>query len=79
MKHTSETAKKICPACCGGEKRTLNIESEMPHLEIGDRVKLRGDMGSFTMKIRDIKNDWFVECSFWGTKRHINALFLRKI
>ena len=70
---------KVCPACVGGEDRELNIKDKMGHFEIGDRVKLRGDMGSFKMKITDIKNDWFAECSFWGTKRHINMLFLRKV
>jgi len=79
MKHTSETAKKVCPACIGGEMRELPIKAEMPHLEIGDRVKLHGDLGGFVMKVVDIKNDWYVECSFWGTKRHVNALFLSKI
>ena len=27
MKHTSETAKKVCPACVGGEMRELPIKA----------------------------------------------------
>jgi len=47
--------------------------------KIGDKVKLRGDMGSFKMKIKKIHNEWYCKCSFWGTKRHINMVYLEKI
>lgn len=58
---------------------TLTIKRDIPQFRMGDKVQLRGDMGSFKMTILKIHNEWYATCSFQGTKRHINMIFLTKV
>jgi len=41
---------------------------------VGQRVKTRGDMGSFNLKITNVRNDYYCTCKTWilGKKRHFN-------
>lgn len=47
--------------------------------KVGDKVRTRGDMGSFKLTVIAISNDHYCICKGYGKPRHFNASFLELI
>jgi hypothetical protein len=58
-------------------KYKLEITGQPTPFQVGDNVKLRGDMGGFHMTVARIWNDWYCQCTdMSGRRRHVNMLWL---
>ena len=54
----------------------IAIASGSADFKVGDKVKLRGDMGDFKLTITAIHNDHYCTAKGYGKERHFNMGFL---
>ena len=54
----------------------IALVSGSADLKVGDKVKLRDDMGGFKMKITAIHNDHYCTAKGYGKERHFNMGYL---
>lgn len=54
----------------------IALVSGSADFKVGDKVKLRGDMGGFKLTITAIHNDHYCTAKGYGKQRHFNMGFL---
>ena len=54
----------------------IALVSGSADFKVGDKVKLRGDMGGFKLTITAIHNDHYCTAKGYGKERHFNMCFL---
>ena len=72
----STKLKAECSKINQSHNGIIALVSGSTDFKVGDKVKLRGDMGGFKMKITEIHNDHFCTAKGYGKERHFNMGFL---
>lgn len=71
-----ELLKAECSKINLNSNGIIALVSGSADFKVGDKVKLRGDMGGFKLTITAIHNDHYCTAKGYGKERHFNMGFL---